>query len=132
MMDVLIEHGADVNQQDNNGKTALHIVADRSDSQSQTCIDMLLQKKADINVLSTDKETPLYLACNRGATNTIEKMLASCPVVCHPNAKQPLQWRSNGLCRLCKAQGPGGKGAFLGAPNGISFKLSDIECSQIN
>ena len=34
-----------------------------------------------------------------------------------------------GLCRLCNAQGPGGKGAPLrGLYSGISFLLSDTEC----
>ena len=46
------------------------------------------------------------------------------------------QWRSNVLCRLCNAQGPGGKGAALrglqSEYSGISLLLCDTECSQIN
>jgi len=32
----------------------------------------------------------------------------------------------DGLCRLCNAQGPGGKGALWGAYSGISAKKFDI------
>ena len=42
------------------------------------------------------------------------------------------QWPSSGWCRFCNAQGPGGKGPLWVAYSGISFLLSDTECSQIN
>ena len=42
------------------------------------------------------------------------------------------QWRSNGLCRLCNAQGPGGKGATLGGLQWNQFFAFRYRISQIN
>lgn len=56
---LLVEHGADINRRDKNGDTALHLTT------SETVLKYLLQKGADINKRNKAGATPLHAAVSR-------------------------------------------------------------------
>lgn len=60
--ELLIKYGADVNSQDNNGRTALLFAA--ADGR-RDLVRLLLEAKADHNVINDDLETPLMLAAKK-------------------------------------------------------------------
>lgn len=70
----LLDAGADPNQRDTKGTTALMLAADRVDTES---VRLLLQKKPDVNVRGGPwRWTALHIACRRAAAdrkpNTLE------------------------------------------------------------
>jgi ankyrin repeat protein len=58
-MHLLLEHGADVNEKNEDGDTALHLAVTRCDV---AAVKLLLASKADSGVRNTDDKTPLELA----------------------------------------------------------------------
>ena len=66
----LLRHGADVNQTNHRGKTALHVAAAARDVDGATAspfevVDLLIKQGADVNALDNKCQTPLYLAIPR-------------------------------------------------------------------
>jgi len=63
MMDCLVDNGANVNQQNFNGETALFVACDRG---SVDKVEYLLENAADANVANIDGASPLHAAAARG------------------------------------------------------------------
>ncbi|XP_071096601.1 serine/threonine-protein phosphatase 6 regulatory ankyrin repeat subunit C-like [Haliotis cracherodii] len=61
-LEVLLKHNVNVNMQDDQGNTALHLLASRLKSQGK--IALLLQKGADPNITNNNGQTPLLIACS--------------------------------------------------------------------
>ncbi|XP_046371250.2 serine/threonine-protein phosphatase 6 regulatory ankyrin repeat subunit A-like [Haliotis rufescens] len=61
-LEVLLKHNVNVNMQDDQGNTALHLLANRQKSQGK--IALLLQKGADPNITNNKGQTPLLSACS--------------------------------------------------------------------
>ena len=62
----LIEHGANVELQDNNGETALHYAVDSCD-----VLSFLIRNGADVNSRTYYKYTPLIIASRKGLVNVV-------------------------------------------------------------
>ena len=70
---LLVENGANVNQQNAQGFTALHVAAKRGD---KAMLDLLLHGyKADIKVRLQNGSLPIHSAASRGQTSCIEAFL---------------------------------------------------------
>jgi ankyrin repeat protein len=64
MLDILLEHGADMNEKDSFcGRTMLHSLASSEWDMSEL-ITKAIEKGADIDIKDDDGHTPLYDACN--------------------------------------------------------------------
>ena len=76
---LLLNHGANVNVVDAFGNTALHhvirnvIPVDRN--RREVGVDTLLRADADVNVINSNGETPLYLAAEKGMLDVVVVML---------------------------------------------------------
>lgn len=55
MVDLLVLYGADINEKDNTGKTALHYAARNNNDES---IDILLLHDADLNAVDNSGKKP--------------------------------------------------------------------------
>jgi len=83
LIKLLLEVNADVAVRGECGKTALHGVLEStsrqsSDSGDASVLDMvqlLLDRGANVNAVSADGETPFYVACSKGLTPVVDKML---------------------------------------------------------
>lgn len=75
-MDLLVQHGADVNKTTKSGDTALtSIVQSRStNSVIDSCIDFLLKNAADVNHSNSSKNNAVDLAARFGQFASLEKM----------------------------------------------------------
>jgi ankyrin repeat protein len=72
MIEFLLDRGADANL-DAGNDSALFVAAQKG---YETCAEILLAHKADINVPHRDsKETPLFVACEKGFTNLVNLFL---------------------------------------------------------
>ena len=69
---LLIDNGADVNAQDNNGHTPLLIASYLGD---ESIVDLLLSKGAHVNTKDYKGETALYTASEHGKEIVVEKLL---------------------------------------------------------
>ena len=70
MMNFLIERGARVNQQNDDGKTALHEACKSSSSSSVEMIKLLLKSNADVTVVDNNNKQPVNYS-NSSAIKTI-------------------------------------------------------------
>jgi ankyrin repeat protein len=70
----LIQAGADIDAQDNDGKTALMNACNMGCS---GCIELLLDSGADINAQDNDGKTALMNACNVGCSDCVKLLLNS-------------------------------------------------------
>ena len=76
---LLLEHGADVQARDKQTKTALHHALkslSAADSNPElSMVNLLLDYGADTNTPTSAGETPLCIACSKGLTATVQRML---------------------------------------------------------
>ena len=70
----ILKIGADVNVQDENGFTPLHIA---SENGNVTLVDLLLKFGADVNIRNSKKETPIYFAVINRHFEVLEKLLVN-------------------------------------------------------
>jgi len=83
LVKLLLQYNVDVALNDEKGKTALHCVLEAESNDSsvnedrgiQDLVQLLLDSGADVNVVSKDGETPFHMACSRGLTPVVAKML---------------------------------------------------------
>ena len=88
LVELLLKHGANVDVTDSEGDTALHYAVevyqetpshcaqqDGDSSSAKTVTDILLENKADVNMVNDDGETPLYAAASCRNTGIVSKML---------------------------------------------------------
>lgn len=80
----LIQYHVNVNQPNNRGVTALHIVAQHS---MEDILNLLLENNADITATDADKETPLFLAIREKISYNVEKLVSD-EIVNNYNAKK--------------------------------------------
>lgn len=66
-VELLLDSGADVEAKNNDGETALHIMARR---RRLGCIIVLLSREANVNAQSSDGSTPLHQAATVSAACT--------------------------------------------------------------
>ena len=76
---LLLENGADPQAKDEDNKSALyHAVKSIPDDDSEpdlSTVNLLLDRRADTNETTSSGKTALYVACRKGLTATIERML---------------------------------------------------------
>ena len=73
-VNLLIEHGANVDFQDQNGDTALHYAAHCCDRYSEEIVSVLLTGGAS-HLCNNHGLTPLLAACNKGNTVMVEHLI---------------------------------------------------------
>jgi len=72
MLNLLFEHGADLNLQNKKNSTALH---DAISQNIEKCIQWLLDKKVNVNLQNSNGWTPLMIAVSNKDTKTIKLLL---------------------------------------------------------
>ena len=72
VVQVLIEHGADVTAQDNNLSTPLHLASSEGNAEIAR---VLIENGADINARDGSHKTPLHLASFSGSVETVRHSL---------------------------------------------------------
>lgn len=79
VVDMVIKHGANVNALDNNGTTALMAAIRNQEYHREEIIKTLIDKGADVNLISTERErrTPLHLAINENNENIVKLLIKS-------------------------------------------------------
>ena len=70
----ILKIGADVNVQDENGSTPLHIVSENGNA---PIADLLLRFGAKVNIQNSKNETPIYFAVISRHFEVVEKLLAN-------------------------------------------------------
>lgn len=91
---LLLDAGADVNAQDDRGRTSLHINCSHSDTGDESILALLLEKEVSVNRKAADGETPFFKAVSGGRHAAIELLLAkhADPNICGGEGYQsPLQ-----------------------------------------
>jgi ankyrin repeat protein len=63
LVQYLIEHGADINKENNEGETPL-FKACRWGYDNEIIVQYLIENGADINKKNNEGETPLFIACH--------------------------------------------------------------------
>jgi len=113
---LLIKAGASVNTTDASGNTALHYGIEQHNNattlqykdevktaiNSTSVVDILLENRADVNILNKSGETPLYRAVSRGLLDVVSKMLQTCGG--NPNTPSPDQNLLVAACEKCNVE----------------------------
>ena len=80
----LLEDGADKDEQDEEGRTALHFACGYGE---MACVDALLQAKANLDAIDHNKNTALHYAAGYGQPEVVELLLKQYAshhdVLCH-------------------------------------------------
>jgi ankyrin repeat protein len=69
LVNVLLSHGAAVDERNDKQETALHLATNCN------IAECLLKRGAQINAATVDGETPLYVACQRGSVDLVDMLL---------------------------------------------------------
>ncbi|TWH43701.1 protein kinase domain-containing protein [Dulcicalothrix desertica] len=79
VLNMVIKHGANVNALDNNGTTALMAAIINQEYHREEIIKTLIDKGADVNLISTERETrtPLHLAIQENNENIVKLLIKS-------------------------------------------------------
>ncbi|KAL4995408.1 ankyrin repeat-containing domain protein [Aspergillus recurvatus] len=77
-MEWLLEHGAKINEETRYWRTPLHFACDRLQPRVDI-VRYLLEKGADIDHVSEDGETAIYLAASRGGGRVVRELLERKP-----------------------------------------------------
>ena len=77
-IDLLLEKGALINAQDNNGWTALMWAIDQNE---QKIAESLIKKEANVNLANKTGETPLMKAASKGLVDLIELLLTNKAII---------------------------------------------------
>jgi ankyrin repeat protein len=91
LVELLLEHGAEVGEADPNGETALHRVANMRQAPQEAAAAMatlLIDRGADINARNWDDVTPLHQAVRARNLSVVEVLLAR---GADPNARDRLR-----------------------------------------
>jgi ankyrin repeat protein len=72
VVNILLENGADVNFQRNDGATALFIACEMN---YRTIVRLLLSYGADVNHRRDNKSTPLFMVCCKGYASIVTMLL---------------------------------------------------------
>jgi ankyrin repeat protein len=75
-LETLVKQGADINSQDESGRTAL-IVAIEEDWAGTSWIEFLIENGAEVNILDCDGDSALDIARYRGRTDIVELLIAN-------------------------------------------------------
>ena len=81
LVKLLLEYNANIVVRDEHGETALHCVLKSVSMFPESAgsvlapVELLLDAGADVNAMSNDGETPFYIACSKGLTSVVAKML---------------------------------------------------------
>ncbi len=91
MVQLLLEHGANVNAQDDEGNTALNVASWKGYLE---VVQVLLEHKAEVNLKDNNDGSPLSDACCNGHKVIVEKLLAKKASVNEQDKKgnTPLMW----------------------------------------
>lgn len=69
---VLIENGANIDAQRNDGSTALHVA---SSNGHEGIVELLLKHGANVDIQANDESTALQIACEKGHGNVVRKLI---------------------------------------------------------
>ena len=72
LVQVLIEHGADLAAQDDTGSTPLHLASSKGIAET---VRLLIENGADASARNGSHESPLHLASSSGSTETVQLLL---------------------------------------------------------
>ena len=83
VVNFLLAAGADVDAVDDDGKTPLHVCAERSTS--WRTVENLIRKGSEKDASDTNGNSPLHLAAKNGFILTVKYLVENENVVDHPN-----------------------------------------------
>ena len=72
---LLLEHGADINTRDNDGRTPLHVAAERTSSERVGVVRVLLEHGANVGARDNRASTPLHIAAEDGRVEVVRMLL---------------------------------------------------------
>ena len=147
MLDLLLEHGADVHSKDDMGNQVLHYVCSspssvnldfRNDASHEKLVSTLLGQDIDINATNDNGECPLYLAaanCNRQLVSLLlvngARRLSSAELFRLHKIMERLEKRRPGMQEdtkeLMRLLGPGREGRMRETVSRRSPKVSDAK-----
>ena len=86
--ELLINHGADLDKQDNDKNTLLHLAA-KLDSQDEELVNLLIEKggREQLKKQNNNKDTPLHIALRNRHVKTVELLLDHQPPMSITNEK---------------------------------------------
>jgi hypothetical protein len=76
-LELMLQHGANINEQDAEGQTALHIAITAMHDRWEELVMHLLDAGADPNLANNVGSTPLHLAAERGLDNCVRALLTN-------------------------------------------------------